>query len=96
MLWHDALSTYKMALQALETKDYALGERVCEVESEFDSAYLAARQRHIERLELGTCEPRADVIFTEALRLLERISDHADNLGVSVLRNNPNDKPKNG
>ena len=95
MLWHDALSTYKMALQALETKDYALGERVCEVESEFDSAYLAARQRHIERLELGTCEPRADVIFTEALRLLERISDHADNLGVSVLRNNPNDKPKN-
>jgi hypothetical protein len=33
------------------------------------------------------CQPEADVIFTEILRLLERISDHADNLGVSVARN---------
>jgi len=57
------------------------------VESEFDSLYLQARQRHIRRLEAGTCQPEADVIFTETLRLLERISDHADNIGVSVARN---------
>lgn len=86
-LWHDALSTYRMALDALETKDHALAEKVCQVESEFDSAYLLARQRHIDRLEMGTCKAKADVIYTEALRLLERISDHADNIGVSVLRN---------
>ena len=61
--------------------------QVYQVESEFDSAYLLARQRHIDRLETGTCQAKADVIYTEALRLLERISDHADNIGVSILRN---------
>jgi hypothetical protein len=33
------------------------------------------------------CQPEADVIFIESLRNLERISDHADNLGISVMRN---------
>jgi hypothetical protein len=37
-------------------------------------------------LETGICQPEADVLFTEALRNLERISDHADNLGISVMR----------
>jgi len=87
MLWHNARSTYHLALQALQVKDQQLAEKVCEVESEFDTMYLDARQRHIDRLATGKCHPKADVIFTEALRLLERISDHADNIGVSVLRN---------
>ncbi|MGB8982091.1 MAG: hypothetical protein WCC12_09460 [Anaerolineales bacterium] len=41
---------------------------------------------HIERLEEGICNSEANVIFTETLRVLERISDHADNLGVNVMR----------
>ena len=48
--------------------------------------YWQTRQSHIRRLEEGVCQPEADVIFTETLRNLERISDHADNLGVSVAR----------
>ena len=57
------------------------------MESEFDGLYLAARQAHIERLEEGVCQPAADVLFVESLRNLERICDHADNIGVSVQRN---------
>lgn len=86
-LWNHALSTYRLSLNALQEKDHQLAKKVCDVESEFDTMYLAARQRHIARLESGTCHPLADVIFTETLRLLERISDHADNVGVSILRN---------
>jgi len=56
------------------------------MEDEFDRLYIEARERHIERLETGACHPAADVIFTEAMRHLERISDHADNLGVSTAR----------
>jgi phosphate:Na+ symporter len=56
------------------------------MESEFDILYWQTRQRHIERLDAGICNPEANVIFTEILRDLERISDHADNLGVSVMR----------
>lgn len=86
-LWHYAVKTYKMAIKAFREKDRELAEKVCEVESEFDSMYLIARQGHIRRLETGLCNPKADVIFTESLRLLERISDHADNIGVSIIRN---------
>jgi phosphate:Na+ symporter len=42
--------------------------------------------QRLERLETGICHPEADIIFTETLRNLERISDHADNLGISTMR----------
>jgi phosphate:Na+ symporter len=49
--------------------------------------HLDARQGHFHRLEAGICHPQADVLYTETLRNLERICDHADNLGVSTMRN---------
>jgi phosphate:Na+ symporter len=85
--WRYAHKTYTMALKAFKDKDRDLAQEVCDVESEFDSMYLKARQDHIRRLESGECNAQADIIFTESLRLLERISDHADNIGVSVMRN---------
>jgi phosphate:Na+ symporter len=86
-LWTHAHHTYIMALQAFSTSDHEQARQVCRLESEFDKLYWHTRQAHIHRIEQGVCQPEADVIFTEILRLLERISDHADNLGVSVARN---------
>jgi len=85
--WQRAHANYTQALKAFRDKDKDLAEKVCEVESDFDVLYWQARQRHIERLECGKCKPGADVIFSETFRLLERISDHADNIAISVLRN---------
>jgi phosphate:Na+ symporter len=78
--------TFSSAVEAFECSDKLLARKVCEMESEFDRLYWQTRQQHIERLEEGICNPEANVIFTETLRVLERISDHADNLGVSVVR----------
>ena len=75
-----------MALQAFSDSDAEKANEVCRQESEFDKLYWRTRQEHIKRIEEGVCQPEADVIFTETLRILERISDHADNLGVSVAR----------
>jgi phosphate:Na+ symporter len=80
------LSTFSYAIKAFQDDDRLLARQVCAMESEFDRLYWQTRQRHIERLEAGICNPEANVIFTETLRTLERISDHADNLGVSVIR----------
>jgi len=85
-LWKQAQHTYIIALKAFETGDKAMAKEACDLESEFDRVYWQARHRHIERLETGICNPEANVMFTEILRLLERVSDHADNLGVSVMR----------
>jgi phosphate:Na+ symporter len=85
-LWRHTLCTFSSAIKAFQDNDKLLARKVCEMESEFDKLYWQTRQRHIERLEAGICNPEANVIFTEILRNLERISDHADNLGVSVMR----------
>jgi phosphate:Na+ symporter len=85
-LYRHAYDTYSFALQALRTGDHTLAKSVCRMEDEFDNLYIEMRQGHIERIETGVCHPEADIIFTEALRHLERISDHADNLGISTLR----------
>jgi len=85
-LWKHTHHTYLSAIKAFQESDKLLAREVCNMESEFDKLYWQMRQRHIERLEAGICNPEANVIFTEILRNLERISDHADNLGVSVMR----------
>ncbi len=82
-----AHATYICALDALRDRDRGMAQHACDLEEEFDHLYLDARQGHIQRLEEGVCTPEADVLFVEWLRNLERISDHADNLGVSVRRN---------
>ena len=85
-LWRHTHSTFSTAVKAFQESDKCLAGRVCEMEAEFDRLYWQTRQRHMERLEQGACSVQANVIFTETLRTLERISDHADNLGVSVMR----------
>lgn len=82
-------TTYQHAIQAFHASDRDLARQVCQEESAFDKLYWHIRQGHIERLEAGLCNAQADVIFTEIMRALERISDHADNLGVSVSRSEP-------
>jgi phosphate:Na+ symporter len=79
--------TFSHALRAFETGDRSLAQRACLMEDEFDHLYIEAREGHIERLRVGVCAPEADILYTETLRNLERISDHADNLGISTLRN---------
>ena len=85
-LWSHTFCTFSSAIRAFQANDKLLAKKVCDMESEFDKLYWQTRQRHIERLEAGICNPQANVVFTEILRDLERISDHADNLGVSVMR----------
>jgi phosphate:Na+ symporter len=85
-LGQEAHQTYRLAIQAFAEDDAEKAEEVCRLESEFDRLYGRTRAAHIHRLEQGGCQPEADVIFTETLRILERISDHADNLAVSVAR----------
>lgn len=85
-LFQHTHTTYACALQAVQGDDEVLARRACRLEDEFDRLYLEARQGHIDRLDAGICQPEADVIFVESLRNLERIGDHADNLGISVMR----------
>jgi phosphate:Na+ symporter len=81
-----AQRTYALSIKAFAEGNKELAKEVSALESEFDRLYWRTRQTHIHRIEQGLCHPTSDVIFTETLRILERVSDHADNLAVSVMR----------
>jgi len=85
-LFRQAHLTYDLAVRALRHSDCRVAELACSEEDALDRMYSDAREAHIMRLESGECHSEAEVIFVESLRNLERIGDHAENLGLSVMR----------
>jgi len=79
-------AVWARAVQAMESGSTAIAQLVREGEEEIDLMEKQLRDAHEQRLDQGTCAPKADILFIETLRNLERIGDHADNLAVSVLR----------
>ncbi len=44
------------------------------------------REKHIERLVNGKCNPEAGILFLDIISNLERISDHATNLAEYITK----------
>lgn len=84
-LFNHARQMYDTALQAIRTGDEVVARQACQQEEEFDHKYMEARAHHLQRLVTGVCQPEADIIFSDVIRDLERICDHADNLVLAVL-----------
>jgi phosphate:Na+ symporter len=77
--------TYTMAITSMKHKSELLAKRAVKLEDEVDLLEKRFKDAHINRIREGICAPEADVLFTETLRNLERISDHADNIAYDVL-----------
>jgi len=78
-------SLYSLSLQALRNEDPTLAEQALELEKEVDRLEVRYKDAHIRRLEEGTCDPAAGILFVEVLRNLERVGDHAVNIASDVL-----------
>lgn len=76
--------TYRTSLDAIKTVDRSLMEQVEVVEAQVDQLEKDYRKAHISRLNQGTCEPKAGIIFLELISNLERVSDHAMNIASLV------------
>ncbi len=76
--------TYRTSLDAIKTVDRSLMEQVEIVEAQVDQLEKEYRKAHINRLNKGTCEPRAGIVFLEIISNLERVSDHAMNIASLV------------
>jgi phosphate:Na+ symporter len=85
-LFKRAHRTYVVALQAVRDGDLDLAQIAGRQDDKMDRLYCKARMTLAKRRKAGKIEPAQDARYFELLRNLERISDHADNLGVSMLR----------
>jgi phosphate:Na+ symporter len=85
-LFHQTHRTYRLALQAVRDGDRSTAQVVSQMEEKMDRRYWKARKKVSKRLNAGKIDSEADTIYVELLRNLERISDHADGLSISVMR----------
>jgi phosphate:Na+ symporter len=85
-LFHQAHRTYTLALHAVRDKDRDVAQLACRMEDEMDRKYWKARKKHDKRVKEGKVSPETDQIYNDILRNLDRISDHADSLGISLMR----------
>jgi phosphate:Na+ symporter len=84
ILFDTVIEHYGFALKAFKKNDPTLVIQVEEIEVEVDKMKTKFKKNHIERLRKGLCQPEADPIYVESLRILERISDHSYNIALSV------------
>ncbi len=78
------LLSFQNAIDARQNGNMDSVRRVSQYEDDVDNQEEELREKHIERLSAGECEPSAGVVFLDILSNLERISDHAYNLAGYV------------
>lgn len=78
------LLSFQNAIDARQNGNMDSIRRVSQYEDDVDNQEEELREKHIERLSSGECEPSAGVVFLDILSNLERISDHAYNLAGYV------------
>ena len=79
-----AFNSFKHSINARKKGDMDDVRNVSQYEDEVDTLEEELREKHIERLSAGKCDPSAGVVFLDLISNLERISDHAYNIAGYV------------
>lgn len=78
------VKSFRYAIDARQTGNMDSVRKVSQYEDEVDNLEEEMREKHIDRLSSGKCEPSSGVVFLDIISNLERISDHAYNLAGYV------------
>lgn len=84
LICETAYKSFQSAVKARQTGDMDAVRKVSQYEDEVDLLEEELREKHIERLSAGRCQPSSGVVFLDLISNLERISDHAYNLAGYV------------
>jgi len=77
-----------LTVDAFEKWDKKAAEDAIEMEGRIDATEQAYRDNHIARLGRSECDPKAGIVFLDALSNLERVGDHANNIAQKILELN--------
>ncbi|MBW2970855.1 Na/Pi cotransporter family protein [Candidatus Woesearchaeota archaeon] len=84
-LFNTTIRACKLAAKSLDTDSKLLAKQVYIIEQEVDDLENKFKNNHMRRMEKKICSPKADTIFVETLRNLERISDHAFTIASHII-----------
>ena len=80
----DSIEAFEVAINARSGDALRAVRKVNKLEDEVDMLEDEMREKHIERLSKGDCNPQAGIAFLDIISNLERISDHATNIAGYV------------
>lgn len=80
-----AIESFALVLKAHELKDAKIANKVMSLEEQVDSMEAKLRSKHMKRLVDNTCNPLAGIIFLDTISNIERVSDHASNIALTVV-----------
>jgi phosphate:Na+ symporter len=73
-------------INALKERDTYLANHVLSKEYEVDKLEIELRAKHIDRLNHGSCNHEAGIIYIELIHNIERIADHCNNIAEAVIQ----------
>ena len=74
-----------MSIQSFTTGDIALAQQVEPLEEVVNHLRSAIKNRHIARLQEGSCTIELGFVFSDLLTSFERVSDHCSNIAACMI-----------
>jgi phosphate:Na+ symporter len=71
--------------EAMETENAEMAKEVLEVELQINQMERELRRNHMNRLNMGLCNPASGVMFLDVISNLERIGDHVAHMANIVV-----------
>ena len=78
----------EITVAAVANDDNDAARKIEPLEETIDDMVMVLRDRHTQRLKVGTCSITSGLVFMEALTYLERASDHCSSIAVMMLGRN--------
>ncbi|QMS84984.1 Na/Pi cotransporter family protein [Candidatus Xianfuyuplasma coldseepsis] len=78
--------TMDYALEAFDTQDKAIAEKVLIREEIIDKLVIKNRKRHIMRINNNEDTETQDQLYVDILSNIERIGDHCNNIAINVIQ----------
>ena len=81
------MKAMEIAIESYNNKKIMAPIEIEQIEDEIDELEKKFRENNIKRLNEKSCSAASSVIFLDLLSNLERIGDHANNIGTSGKKN---------
>jgi phosphate:Na+ symporter len=72
-------------IEAFENSDEEQARNVLSEENKMDNIEKTLRDKHLERLNKGECNPNTAITYVELIHTLERMTDNCKNIAESVI-----------
>jgi phosphate:Na+ symporter len=85
MLYQEVLTMLDECYNAFAKEDVELALQAVAREDRIDAMSDELKEKHIKRLEEGTCKVEAGIVFLEVVNHLERAADHIHNISLLIV-----------